>query len=149
MPNGSGGTYDVSGDINYMFGRFNAVPAPSPFFYMSDYWNDSVFIFDDDLSAEGWAAVTYMYNTETSAPYYGWGQLILSNASSWGSSSSNRGALCHEIDHIMGLWHVWQGPPLGPDNVGSKATCIGYGWPTGPSIDDVSALNAVYTNAAP
>lgn len=90
-------------------------------------------------------AVTYRYG----APLYTSVQIILSTATSWGSQSNTRGTLCHEMDHGVGLNHVWYHNSAGIDVIGSKATCIGTGIPTGPSIDDVSALNAVYTNPAP
>ncbi len=150
MPNGAGGTRDVSGDVQFMFGKFNVVPAPSPIFYLdASSVLASVYIFADDLSANGWLAATTGHVTSSSAPYYGWADIVLSNASSWGSSSASRSTFCHEIDHLMGLDHVWWHTSFNIDNVGSKATCVGDSIPAGPSIDDVSAMQAIYANSAP
>jgi len=56
----------------------------------------------------------------------------------------------HEIDHLMGLQHVWQSDPSETfSNIGSKATCIGMGSPSGPRIDDDSALDTVYSGVIP
>ena len=50
----------------------------------------------------------------------------------------------------MGLQHVWQSDPSETfSNIGSKATCIGMGSPSGPRIDDDSALDTVYSGVIP
>jgi hypothetical protein len=146
MPNGAGGTIDVTGDVDYMFGQFNAVAAASPLFYTSGYPQADVFVYpyaETGIVARGGA-----YDTNGDG-IYDWGELKLSTSVSWGNSSSNRATLCHETDHLMGLHHVWDHGADGIDNVGSKATCIGNGYPTGPYIDDVSALSAVYSGTTP
>ncbi|MBI2782307.1 MAG: hypothetical protein HYX55_11005 [Chloroflexi bacterium] len=144
MPNGSGGTLDVSGDVTYMFGQFNNVAAPNPFFYSTTIGGEvQVFsYFESDIVARGGS-----YDSNDDG-LYETGVLQLSTAAAWNTHSSARGTLCQEIDHLMGLNHVWYGN-ASIDNVGSKATCIGMGSDTGPRIDDVSALVAVYSGVAP
>ncbi|MES2209689.1 MAG: hypothetical protein V4515_05830 [Chloroflexota bacterium] len=147
MPNGSGGTVDVSGDVFFMVGKFNAVAAASPVFNLTNVWAEAEF-YVYSYSEVGIVARGGSYDTDGDYDY-DWGDLKLSTAVAWGNSSSNRSTFCHEIDHVMGLHHVWDHGSDGIDNVGSKATCIGAGYPTGPSIDDVSALSAVYAGALP
>lgn len=147
MPNGSGGTVNVSGDITFMVGKFNAVAAASPIFNLTNLEQDAkLFVysyFEANIVARGGS-----YDRDGDFDYDD-GEIKLSTAVSWGNSNNNRSALCHEIDHVMGLNHVWGYGNDGIDNVGSKATCIGNSYPTGPSIDDVSALSAVYAGALP
>lgn len=53
---------------------------------------------------------------------YDRGEIRLSTRHDWDSSDAARGTFCHEIDHLMGLGHVWWDDMFGVDNVGSKAT---------------------------
>lgn len=145
MPNGSGGTVDVTGDVNFMFSKFNAVAASNPFFYTSGYPQADVFVYSYFEAGIVARAAGYAGSDN----YYWWGEVKLSTGVGWGSSSNNRAALCHEFDHLMGLGHVEWADSNGVTNVGSKATCIGASISTGPSIDDVSALNAVYGGSVP
>ncbi len=149
MPNGSGGTVDVSGDVNYEFTQFNAVPAPSPFFYFDTYAYAEVHI--DAADTGGAPGLTWRYNDGNGLYYGATVQLNNGPGANWSSSSSNRQAICHEIDHVMGLHHVWWHNWGDIDNVGSKATCIGAGPNvlTAPSTDDVSALKWVYAGVQP
>lgn len=64
----------------------------------------------------------------------------------WPKNANGTRATFH---HVLGLGHVWDHGNDGIDNVGSKATCVGKGTATGPSIDDVSAQSAVYAGALP
>jgi len=149
MPTGTGGTRDVSGDVRFMFNQFNDVAASNPFFYETTYSAADVKVFsfvDCTAVARAWG------RHSDGDHYYDWGEVKLSTCSNlWGSSDATRGTLCHEIDHLMGLNHVWwdDNDGNGIDNVGSKATCIGMGSPSGPRIDDVSALDAVYSGVVP
>lgn len=129
-----------------MIGKFNAVAALNPVFnqitgtgaelLVYSYFEDGVYARGGSYDADG----DYDYD---------WGELKLSTGAAWGSSTGNRETLCHEFDHVLGLGHVWDHGNDGIDNVGSKATCVGRGTATGPSIDDVSALSAVYAGALP
>jgi hypothetical protein len=148
MPNGSGGTVDVSGDVIYEFNQFNGVPAPSPFFYWDTYNYAEVHV--DAVAFDDGPAQTYRSGDPSTGLYYA-AEIQLNTNFSWGSSSSNRTVLCHETDHVMGLHHVWWHNASDIDNVGSKATCIGQGPNvlTAPSTDDVSALKWVYAGVLP
>ncbi len=155
-PTPDDGTCDVAPDVRYMFGQFNKVPVPSPFLYEKTAFTDAqVHILrysEPGIVARGGGFCNAYPDDKCSSPshVYIWGYLKLSDQVTWSSSTQNRTTFCHETDHLMGLNHVWYGAPIsGPDNVGSKATCIGAGIPTGPSLDDVSALRAVYTGATP
>jgi hypothetical protein len=147
MPNGSGGTLDVSGDVGYMFDQFNDVAAYNPFFYFTSSQSQADVLvysyYEQGIVARGGST------DANGNGLYESGELKLSTAVSWPSHSSARSTLCHEIDHIMGLNHVWWSNSSGANNVGSKATCIGMGSDTGPRIDDTSALSAVYSGVVP
>jgi hypothetical protein len=133
-----------------MFGKFNAVPAPSPFFNKTSQNGFAIFVHNFQEPAD---PVTHLIaiSRSGSSPvgqygvYYSWGEIKFNSLyTGWGPQASMRELLCHEIMHVMGLYHVWEG-----SLVGSKATCIGMGYATGPTIDDVSALNDVYNRALP
>lgn len=146
MPAGAGAV-DVTPDVTYMFGKFNALAAPVPTFNQTN-----VFIAAEVyLTVENdpdWFAATWTYDNDGDYDYEE-ADIRLSTAYDWANHATDRETLCHEFDHMMGLLHVWDHGSDGIDNVGSKATCIGMGNATGPSIDDVQALGAVYSGALP
>jgi hypothetical protein len=146
MPASNGGTIDVSGDVRFMFNEFNDIPGSSPFFYETLYSNSDVHVYayyEEGIKARAGG------HTGGDGDYYTWGELKLSTATFWDDQDDTRATLCHEIDHLMGLAHVWWDDSQGIDNVGSKATCIGMSSPSGPRIDDTSALGAVYSGVVP
>ncbi len=145
MPHGPGTTIDVEPDLIYMFGRFNSVAASNPFFYSSSAPAADVDIYsyyEVNIYARGAGYAV------APSDYYSWGEVKLSTWPNW-ASPSDRSVMCQEFDHLMGLNHVEATDSLGIENVGSKATCVGANIPTGPSIDDVSALNAAYGGSVP
>jgi hypothetical protein len=150
LPSGSGTYTGAEADVDFMFGKFNAVPAPSPFFNKTSQNGFAIFVHNFQEPAD---PVTHLIaiSRSGSSPvgqygvYYSWGEIKFNSLyTGWGPQASMRELLCHEIMHVMGLYHVWEG-----SLVGSKATCIGMGYATGPTIDDVSALNDVYNRALP
>ncbi len=146
MPKTGGGTVDVSGDVTFMFDQFNAVAASNPFFYNGTQSGSEVQVysyFESGIVARGGG---YDNNGDG---LYETGELKLSTAVTWPSDGSDRGALCHEIDHLMGLDHIWWHNSAGVNNVGSKASCLGMGSNSGPRIDDTSALADVYSGVVP
>jgi hypothetical protein len=147
MPNGSGGTVDVSGDVIWIINQFTAVPAPNPYFNWTTY-NYANYQFDAAALTHP-AETTWSWDAQTNLYY--WAKTTLNNGpgSNWSSSFSNRNAICHEFDHGLGLGHVWYQNSSGVDNVGSKATCIGSGLSAGPDTDDIAALKWVYGGTLP
>lgn len=145
LPKSGGGTIDLTPDITFMFDQFNDVDASNPFFFSGTQSQSEVPVYayyEELVAARGGgfdANGDGLYET---------GELKFSTWTSW-SGSGDRGTICHEIDHLMGLWHVWWAGPGGISNVGSKATCLGMGSNTGPRIDDVSALDDVYSGVVP
>jgi hypothetical protein len=146
MPTASGGTRDVTGDVNFMFAEFNSVAASHPKFFstINPEYTDVVVQSYYECGVAARAG-----GTTGSNGYYTHGVVKLSTCANWGSVDNTRATLCHEIDHLLGLAHVWTDDSQGVNNIGSKATCIGMSSPAGPRIDDVSALNAVYSGAVP
>jgi hypothetical protein len=146
MPKAGGGTVDESGDVTFMFDQFNAVAAANPFLYAGTQSQSEVQVYayyEDGIAARGGGT------DQNGDGYYETGVLKLSTAGTWHGDGSERGSLCHETDHLMGLDHIWWSNSAGISNVGSKASCLGMGNNGGPMIDDVSALNDVYTGVAP
>ncbi len=145
LPKTGGGTIDMTPHITFMFDQFNVVAAPNPFFFSGTQSQSEVSVFayyEVGIAARGGG-------TDANGDgLYETGVLQFSTWASW-SGTGDRGTICHEIDHLMGLAHVWEAGPGGVSNVGSKATCIGMGSNSGPRIDDVSALNDVYTGVVP
>jgi hypothetical protein len=148
FPKTGGGTLDVRGDFTFLFGEFNSVAAPNPFFYFAQDPADAVVDLRTYVDNPLVGARTQAFRD--SNHLYTTAYIELNTASSLASHDDARALLCHEIDHLMGLHHVW-GSYISPniDNIGSKATCIGMGDPTGPGIDDTSALDAVYSGVTP
>jgi hypothetical protein len=145
MPNGSG-VLDVRSDVVFMFDKFNAVAgAANPTFNQGTLAQAEVKVFS--YWEEGIVARAGGFD-DNGDHLYDRGELKLSTYANWPTHNSARGTLCHEIDHLMGLNHVWQSNAT-VENIGSKATCIGMGSDTGPRTDDVSALVDVYSGGVP
>jgi hypothetical protein len=152
MPTSTPGvSRDVRGDVRWTFDQFNDVAASNPFFNEEPYNEATVKVYQ-----------YYEFKTYAEARgydddgdhLYDRGVVKLSTwakeKATWDTSDTTRSTLCHEIDHLMGLQHVWQSNPAETiSNIGSKATCIGMGSPNGPRIDDVSALDDVYSGVVP
>jgi len=146
LPSASGGTYTgAEADVDFMFSKFNAVAAPSPIFNKS-YVNGFAVIVHNVQEPRDPVTSLIAISRTGSGPvgqygvYYDWGDVKFNTLyTEWGSQQGMRELLCHEFMHLMGFYHVWDGSV-----VGSKATCIGKGYASGPTIDDVSGLQAVY-----
>jgi hypothetical protein len=147
FPKTGGGTLDLRGDYTYLFGEFNNVAAYNPYFYFAQDPADAVVDLTTYVDSPGVGARTQAF--QNSNHLYTSAYIKVNTASPLASSDDARALLCHEIDHLMGLHHVWGTYTSGIDNIGSKATCIGMGDPTGPRIDDTSALAAVYSGVVP
>jgi hypothetical protein len=146
MPKAGGGTVDIGPDVTFMFNEFNDVAASNPFFYSGTQSGSEVQVY---RYTEGGIVARGGGFDANGDGLYETGELKLSDAVTWQGDGSDRGALCHEVDHLMGLGHIWFHDIAGIDNVGSKASCIGMGSNSGPRIDDVSALDDVYSGVVP
>jgi hypothetical protein len=140
LPNGSG-TYDARSDARYMFAQWESLDASNPFIDEASYNEDYdvlVATYTDDPSIY---ARTWVFGYQTSPRYYYYSELKLNWNVNW---SDARGVFCHEIGHVEGLQHVYEGSVQG-----SKATCMGMGYTSGPYIDDESGLHTIYSQALP
>jgi hypothetical protein len=146
MAKTGGGSIDITGDVDFMFDKFNDVPASNPFLLPDALGVTPVVIVAYECMAPGTRAVGGGEDGIGNDHLYDEGEILFNSCMTW-TQTTARETMCHETDHMMGLWHVIS--TVGIDNVGSKATCIGHWMPTGPGIDDVSALQAVYSGVVP
>jgi hypothetical protein len=152
MPTGNGGLLDMRADVDYMFNEFNVVPGGSPVFSPTA-GNEDVSVVPYSLN-NGTYAVTDVY-PDGSTGLHTYVQIKITTNTSWMTTSTywthaqTREVMCHEIDHLMGMGHVNSHNSSNVDVIGSKATCIGNWYSSGPQIDDEQALAAIYSGVAP
>jgi hypothetical protein len=127
---------DPVGDIDFILQKYSALTGPSPNLTKSTGSYQILNYAYDDPAHPGTYALSL--STAGSDHYFisGWTKYNLSAT----FAAGYRPVECHEILHVLGFNHITVN-----GHIGSKATCMGYSFATGPGVDDQYLLSQTYS----
>lgn len=124
-------------DWNQVTQAYEDLSGPSPNFSLTSLDNESYEIYAYDDSADTAYARTQTFFTTEGPQLYYYGYTKINDARNANVTSWDALA-CHEIGHLLGFLHVYEGAYRG-----SEATCMGYSH-SRPQIDDQQFLTKIY-----